>query len=239
MGSNPIGGTNFSNSQEVIIVGVNIYVAANTAWSFFQNNKDRLSKEMVIIAENTDTQYAVYLTEDNSLPLLSVCKGDAKPEYEECVPTETGCNEAAKRLYTQYLFPVMIVDEKKCPSGTQEEPEDLTRQDMEDAQYEREDELALALCDFLSVVLQESEDDSPEIADAYGAGFISDVLDHFLEYLALEQCLPIYRPMIITDEETGCEVYTEFPYEDDAGYPVDEDEFSGGFWDDIKGGGLK
>lgn len=239
MGSSPIGSTNFSNSQEVIIVGVHIYVAANTAWSFFQNNKGRLSKEMVVIAENTDTQYAVYLTEDNASPLLSVCKGDAKPEYEECVLTETGCNEAAKRLYTQYLFPVMIVDKKKCSSETQEESEDLTRQDMEDAQYEREDELTLALCDFLSVVLQESEDDSPEIADAYGTGFISDVLDHFLEYLALEQCLPIYRPMIITDEETGCEVYTEFPYEDDAGYPVDDDEFSSGFWDDIKGGGLK
>ena len=92
-----------------------IYVAANTVWAFFQSHKDRLSKEMVVIAENKDTEYAVYLTEDNALPLFSVCKGDAKPEYEECVLTETGCNEAAKRLYAQYLFPVMIVDGKKCP----------------------------------------------------------------------------------------------------------------------------
>lgn len=221
-------------------MGVHIYVAANTAWAFFQNHKDRLSKEMVIVAENTDTQYAVYLTEDNALPLFSVCKGDAKPEYEECALTETGCNEVAKRLYTQYLFPVTIIDGGKCsPELAEAELEDLTRQDMEDAEYEREDELTLALCDFLSVVLQESEGDSPEIMDTYGETFVNEVLDHFLEYLALEQCLPIYRPMIITDEETGCEVYTEFPYEDDAGYPVGDDEFDGSFCDDIKGGGLK
>lgn len=221
-------------------MGVHIYVAANTVWAFFQSHKDRLSKEMVVIAENKDTEYAVYLTEDNALPLFSVCKGDAKSEYEECVLTETGCNEAAKRLYAQYLFPVMVVDGKKCPPELpEEEPEDLTRQDMEDAQYEREDELSLALCDFLSVVLQKSIDNSPEIMDTYGEMFVNEVLDHFLEYLAQEQCLPIYRPMIITDEETGCEVYTEFPYEDDAGYSVDDEEFSGGFWDDIKGGGLR
>ena len=28
-------------------------------------------------------------------------------------------------------------------------------------------------------------------------------------------------------------------HEDDTGYPVDDDEFRGGFWDDIKGGGLR
>ena len=83
-------------------MGVHIYVPANTVWAFFQSHKDRLSKEMVVIAENKDTEYAVYLTEDNALPLFSVCKGDAKPEYEECVLTETGCNEAAKRLYARW-----------------------------------------------------------------------------------------------------------------------------------------
>ena len=52
-------------------MGVHIYVAANTVWAFFQSHKDRLSKEMVVIAENKDTEYAVYLTEDNALPLFS------------------------------------------------------------------------------------------------------------------------------------------------------------------------
>ena len=42
-------------------MGVHIYVAANTVWAFFQSHKDRLSKEMVVIAENKDTEYAVYL----------------------------------------------------------------------------------------------------------------------------------------------------------------------------------
>ena len=91
--------------EEVIYHGGSYLCGRKYSVAFFQSHKDRLSKEMVVIAENKDTEYAVYLTEDNALPLFSVCKGDAKPEYEECVLTETGCNEAAKRLYAQYLFP--------------------------------------------------------------------------------------------------------------------------------------
>ena len=49
-------------------MGVKVYVPAGDVWSFFQSNIDRLKNEMVAIAENEDTKYAVYLTEDKGYP---------------------------------------------------------------------------------------------------------------------------------------------------------------------------
>ena len=44
-------------------MGVHIHIPADAVWGFFQASRKRLNKEMVLIAENTDTEYAVYLTE--------------------------------------------------------------------------------------------------------------------------------------------------------------------------------
>ena len=63
----------------------------------------------------------------------------------------------------------------------------------------------------------------------YGTEFVNDVLDNFLEYLATEYNLQIYRPMIVTDEETGCEIYTEYPYDTDSYFEDDETVIPGGW----------
>lgn len=196
-------------------MGVDIHISAHEVWAFFQENKDRLAKEMVVIAENTDTKYAVYLTEEDGYPLFSVCKGSAEPEYEEGAINEQDCTQTAAKCYRQYLFPVIVSKEKAVQQYEDDllegEAESEQEPDCYDTIYEREDELQLALCDFLQVALQEYEE-GRDIADIYGQAMIDEVLDHVLEYLGLEQCLPIYRPMFVTDEETGEEVYTEYPY---------------------------
>ena len=87
--------------------------------------------------------------------------------------------------------------------------------------YEREDELRLALCYFHQVVLMDLED-GVDIESYYGPGIIDEILDYFLEYLGFEQRLPVYRPMFITDDETGEEVYTEYPYDMDGLYECDD-----------------
>lgn len=204
-----------------ISVGVDIHVAADEVWSFFQANKDRLSKEMVAIAENEDTEYAIYLTEDFGYPTFFVCKGENDPEYEEGAINERDCMITARKCYSQYLFPVIINSKKSCPEQFDEDWNyNLTLYDMEDMIYEREDELRLALCDFLQVVLQECGD-CTDIELSYGPGTIDEILNYFLEYLGFEQRFPVYRPMFITDEETGCEIYTEFPYDIEASYEDD------------------
>jgi len=213
-------------------VGVNIHIPADEVWSFFQKNKDRCTKEMIAIAENSDTEYAVYLTEDEGYPLFSVCKGDAPPEYEEGAISENDCTKTAKNCFLKYLFPVVVTNKKAVLDST---GEDITAQEMEDAVYEREDELLLAMGDFLQVVLQEGKDGT-DIIDTYGSDVVMDILDYFLEHLANDQCFEIYRPTIITDEDTGSEIYVEFPYETDAPFEnpyesIEDDSVYGGGWE--------
>ena len=96
-------------------MGVHIHIPADAVWGFFQASRKRLNKEMVLIAENTDTEYAVYLTEENDLPVLAVAKGNEKIEYKEPCVSEEDCTAVSKKFYTRYLFPVVITDNKYVP----------------------------------------------------------------------------------------------------------------------------
>lgn len=209
-------------------MGTNIHIPAEGVWAFFQRNKARLSEEMVAIAENEDTDYAVYLTEDNGYPLFSVCKGKADPEFEEGAISEKDCTETAKRCYVRYLFPVTVKNEHAFQSEDDSpfDEDDPSVQDMQDAMYEREDELQLAMADFLQVVLQEGTDGT-DIIDMYGTDMIDELLDNVLEFIAMELCLPVYRPMFLTDDETGEEIYEEYPYGDPPEPLDDDDELDG------------
>jgi len=193
-------------------VGVNIHIQPEEVWSFFQKNKERLSEEMVAIAENEETEYAVYLTEDEGYPQFSVCKGDKEPEYEEGAISERDCTDTAKKCFVRYLFPV-VVSGKKIPFDVDEDEDEddprFTKQEQEDAAYEREDELMFALGDFLQTVLREGADGS-EVIDTYGIQIMNEILDHVLEYLAYEHDFLIYRPTFLAEESGEC--YVEYPY---------------------------
>ena len=93
-------------------MSVKIYISTDDVWSFFQKNTHRLSEEMVVIAENVDTEYAVYLTEEDGFPLFVVCRGDNDAEYSERVINQVDCEEAAKRCYMRYLYPLTIEHDK-------------------------------------------------------------------------------------------------------------------------------
>ena len=199
-------------------MGVKIYVPAEDVWAFFQSNTARLKEEMVAIAENVDTKYAVYLTEDKGYPSFSVCKGDSKAEYQEGAISEDDCTDTAKKCYVRYLFPVMVTNEKGFPKSSFEELDglyDLTEQDRQDNVYVREDELRFAMCDFLKEALN-LDCDPVEIMSACGAALVDDVLDANLEYIGIEHGLEVYRPMLLIDEENGDEVYTEYSYDTTA-----------------------
>lgn len=196
---------------------VRIYIPADDVWSFFHSNIDRLKKEMVVIAENKDTEYAVYLTEDKGYPSFAVCKGLEEPEYEEGAVNENDCTETAKRCFVRYLFPVVVDNQKGFPNDTwgEDEPDEWespTKQDMQDKAYEREDELRLALCDFLAVVLN-LDGDPVDAVERECGDILDEIMDYFLEYLGFKQRLEIYRPMFLTDDETRSEIYTEYPYD--------------------------
>jgi len=195
-------------------VGVNIHLKPTQVWQFFSDNKDRLKKEMVAIAENEETEHAIYLTEDKDLPLLSVYRGDDKLNEEGAI-SAADCEDTAKRLYLKYLFPVVVsapkysVEDKPWQEPDDQELAELERQDIDDKIYEREDELRLAMSDFLEILLNCK---GPEELEAFYGDIIEDLLDGFCQFLADEHLISVYRPTWITDDDTGCEIYTEYPY---------------------------
>lgn len=203
-GENDMGG--FGN--------VRVFVPTNELWEFYVRNWKRCREEMVLIAENTETGYAVYMTDDNGAPMFSVCKGDEQPEYEEHVGS-ADCEETARKLFMRYLVPFTVVDNDAVISGGTEDAGDhdpgFITPDMKDEMYEREDELDLAIRDFLAVVLQKY--DSEAVSAEFEEDFIQEVLNHILEYLTDNHCIQIFRPMVFTDDD-GSEVYCKFPYEE-------------------------
>ena len=58
-------------------MGVHIHIPADAVWGFFQASRKRLNKEMVLIAENTDTEYAVSYRGKRP-PSFGCCKGQRK-----------------------------------------------------------------------------------------------------------------------------------------------------------------
>lgn len=199
---------------------VKIYISVTELWSFYLQNIDRCEREMVLVAENIDTEYAVYITDEDNELKFSVCKGNGQPEYEEYALNKDDCVNTAKKIMLRYLIPITFVNGKAVipddfPEGLKDDEElAWSRQDMEDEMYEREDELDLAIKDFLTTVFQEP--DSDRLMANHRQDFIDEVLDDFLHILAKDYGCEIFRPMFIEDEETGCEVYTQFPYEDDG-----------------------
>ncbi len=214
-------------------MNVEVYVKPKEVWEFFQKNKARLKEEMVLVAENLDTEYAIYLTETNGIPYFAACKGSAPPEKEEGAISESDCRETATRFYTQFLLPVIVKDgktkveeAKKLNLKEQAELEEQTQ--LEDEIYVREDELTMAAADFLRVVLMEG-DDSSDIIDSYGVEMVNEFLDVALEYISGEMCLDVYRPTFIENED-GTEEYVEFPYSYDSS--AKEDFEPAGGWKD-------
>lgn len=150
-------------------MGVKIYIPAADVWSFFKNNETQLSEKMVVIAENTETEYTVYLTEESGYPQFVVCHGDDDAEYDEGAISQKDCEDTAQRCFLRYLYPITVTSTKySTPFDEDDGPEDEpTKQEMEDAMYEREDELAIAMGDFLQVALQDGVDGT-DVVDTYG-----------------------------------------------------------------------
>ncbi len=181
-------------------MGVQIYVPASETWAFYCDNRDRLKEEMVMIAENTETRYAVYLTEERELPIFCVCKGEGESEYEEGAIGKADCEDTSERLYAKYLFPLVIDSGKSFPESSSDfDGEEDAIQSALDIDYEREDELALALCDFLAVAL-DFDDDPPEIYNRYGEDFVGETLEHILRYLDEEWSIVVRRPPLLDED---------------------------------------
>lgn len=186
----------------------------NQVWEFYNKNLARLSDEMVSIAKNGHTGYEIFLTEEENVPMFSVYKDD-KMIYEEGAVSEADTEKTVREIYQKYLLPMVVViskDQKQTKEKEEEEPEESdTRLDREDQIYEREDAIYMAFQDFLQVLTEDDysiQDTFPDEKEA------ESIIDHIVEFLAVDHGLRIRRPMFITDSDTGVEDFTEYPYEE-------------------------
>lgn len=201
-------------------MSVIIHIEPESIWNFFQNNQNRLKKEMVLIAENEETEYSLYLTEENGLPMFSVCKGDDEPEYEEGAINEKDCIDTAKQCCVKYLMPVTVRSAKKYGGSWYEDNEEFSSRDEQQEIIEnREWELLFAMADFIMTAIKDDTcSDGSDYIDTYGANEVLDILEDLLNKLAEEYGFHVYRPMMVEDEDTGKELFVEYPYNDPSDF---------------------
>lgn len=222
------------------MAGVKLHLSTSQIWSHFFENVDRLQDYEDCIAENKDNGMSLYITAFTICPQL-VLYADERPVLYKTVSNQEECSNWAVYLITRYVAGVEIdkpVNDEKddekpkiidlpmskereakpvsVPHEEEEDDEVDDEQKILDVIYEREDEINQAIGDMLAVVL--CEDDITAVKELYGAEFVSEVVDDFLQYLADNHNVSVYRPTLETDPETGEEILKEFPYGWDEDY---------------------
>lgn len=204
-----------------------IHLSPADAWNFFTKNRARLGEELVEIATNGRTNTSVYMTEEDGNPYLYVYQNDKKVYQEKCV-SAFDAEKTLRSIYTKYMSHLEVVtgnhDEE---DGDDDMPpcddiDAMTDAEFQDMVNEREDVICRAFQDFVEVLTEDSL--SAMEFSGLDDDNIYDVVDHIVEYLAIECGFRIRRPMTITDDDSELEVRTEYPYEE---YDFSEDERHG------------
>lgn len=196
-----------------------VFVKPADVWGFFSSRRDQLKKEQVLIAENDDG-CEIYLTEQDGFPLFTVYLS-GKKEYEEAADDSVDCDCTMNILCNIYLrpdddpprFSMSPGPVKPSPAPDEQGLDDddtppPTLDDLEIEQEEREDELMSAFAEFLYIVTDGGAED-------LGDADMEDALDHVLQYISDNLCLPVYRPTVYFDADTGSAAYTLYPYAPD------------------------
>ena len=164
------------------------------------------------IAENRETGVTIFLTGeergDMILPDVVVFMDDTKV-YEECSVSRYDCESTVQKIYNGYLYTEQIVN-SAIDRDIKREADELTDYYNQMEIDDRETLLTDAAYSFLCEIL----DDPIEkiVGKIESEEIIEDFKDHALEYLARKWELPIYRPMILEDDN-GEDFYEEYPYE--------------------------
>jgi len=169
---------------------------------YYKKNKFRLSQESEDIAENEAIGVVIYLSDTNGRPTITVLADDM--QVAEVTTGVDGLSELTQTMYDTYL------DEQSFISAMTEGEDDGEYDEEELAEAlinEREDELDVAVDDFLATVLQTNGYEYDSIIDELH----DDVKEHFLEYLARKFKIELYRPMYLEDEN-GEDFFEEYPY---------------------------
>lgn len=203
-------------------MGINIHIPANYIWEVCETHEEQLRDELVLVAENTDNGYSMCATIYSGFPTIVVKSGD-DVEYREITVDSADCCATAKDIFRRYLMtPAKKAKEPESKENVEDRDDEPPLSEA-DALYQREDELLYATRDFLQIVLKDIDDEDFDVESHYGAEFLLEATEELLSFIAKAFCVSIYRPTFIEDEETGCEIYMEYPYEDELPFDSEED----------------
>lgn len=200
-----------------------IHLQPAMGYTYYTQNKSRLEEELVEIATNEETNTSVYMTDNDGMPYLYVYRDDKKIFQSEC-QSQYITERNLRMIYAQYLAPMDTadnnVDENASYADIVEDDDDsiygeldaMSEDQFQDMIDEREDVIYTAVHDLIEVLTEDSvcamefcgEDDDS----------VDTIVDHIVEYLAINCGLRIRRPMTVVDDETGLHVRTEYPYEE-------------------------
>lgn len=215
-----------------------IHIQPVEGWGYFVKNKARLAEELVEIATNETTNTSVYMTEEDGKPYLYVYCNDRKVFQSACTTIyETERN--LRVVYAQYIKELQVVGEASDDKEEEAEAKDasddhddhdddtppcsdldaMSEEEFQSYISDREDAILSAVTDLISVLTEDStgtlEFDSEDIIT------LDVIVDHIVEYLAIECGFRIRRPMTVLEDESGLHVRTEYPYEE---FDFSEDE---------------
>ena len=179
-------------------------------WDYYQRNAGKLQSSMHEIASNDEFGVKIYITASSYGDAQVIVEMDDDREEITTVCSAEECERVCKSVYADYLTSAVV-------SSAGQAEDEIDRANEEDFLIEaREQELDDAVYNFLMDVLDEYQDDIDELVEM--------AKEHFLEFMAREMKLPVYRPMHLVDED-GEEFFSEYPYED----MIYDDEVKVGF----------
>lgn len=176
-----------------------IILEPSEVWGYFQRNAGKLQSSYHLIASNDEYGAEIYISADSYGEAQIIAELDGDRMETTVVSNAEECEKVCRSVYDDYLTPSAV------STATQAEDE-IDRANEEECLIEaREQELDGATYDFLMVALDgEYQEDMDAI--------IETAKERFLEFIAREMKLPVFRPMHLEDED-GEEFFSEYPYE--------------------------
>lgn len=176
-----------------------IILEPSEVWDYFQRNAGKLQSSYHLIASNDEYGAEIYISADSYGEAQIIAELDGDRMETTVVSNAEECEKVCHSVYDDYLTPSAV------STATQTEDEGIDREDGEFYIEKREQELDDATYDFLMVALDgEYQEDMDTI--------IETAKERFLEFIAREMKLPVFRPMYLEDED-GEEFFSEYPYE--------------------------
>ena len=192
-----------------------IVLEPSEVWKYYTDNKVKLENSVYEIASNDEFGIEIDITVLHNKLNVAVF-ADFNEVYSETIYGEDDCKYTINEIYEEYLtdkvFETLygnVFGLRSRLSSEIDGPDDTSsiEKDMID---ERELDLDDAVHEFLYAVC--SGEYAADFVMDIDDNLVEDVKDHFLEYLAREWEIPIYRPMYLEDED-GEVFFEEYPYD--------------------------